>query len=97
MKVYLLFTGEYEQRIVHSVHSTESGAKAVDSRVRRDWPDKNDEADIDCHELDPSLCLVCGYDEEPHTRHPASFKHAFQPAAPSQSATPSEASPKRKP
>lgn len=78
MKVYLLFTGDYEQRGVHSVHSTEAEAKAVDARVRRDWQGKDSEPDIEEHELDARLCLMCGYEEHWHIEKPDTWKHPFQ-------------------
>lgn len=77
MKVFVLHTGDYEQRMIHSVHSTLEAAQAVDARVRRDWKDAATAPDIEEHELDPALCLTCGYDEALHVKSPDTFTHPF--------------------
>lgn len=79
MKLFILHTGEYEQRGIHSVHSTRENAVAVWERVTKDWHSsyKDDQADIEEHELDPSLCLKCGYDEGLHKKITGPTKHDF--------------------
>lgn len=79
MKLFVLFTGEYEARTIHSIHSSKEEAMAVDERVRRDWHDKDGPADIDEHDLDPAMCNICGYEQHWHITHPDTWKHAFEP------------------
>lgn len=78
MKVYVLQTGDYEQRGIHSIHSTRADAEAIDARVRRTHRDKDSSPDIDEWELGQELCDTCGYDEDLHTRRPEIFDHAFK-------------------
>lgn len=78
MKLFVLFTGEYEQRSIHSVHSSKADAISTDARVRREWNHSTGEADIEECELDPALCEVCGYDESLHIEHPDTWKHDFK-------------------
>lgn len=76
MKVFALYTGEYEARLVHSLHTRRADAEAVDALVRRDWHDRDAPADIEEYEIDPVLCAVCGYDEDLHINTEA-FPHPF--------------------
>jgi hypothetical protein len=76
-KVFILQTGEYEQRSIHSLHSTREEATAVDARVRRDWHDKDEKPDIEEYELDADLCSECGYKESLHLEHPDTWTHPF--------------------
>lgn len=76
-KVFVLFTGDYEQRGIHSMHSTREAAVTTDGKVRRTWSTAQEEPDIEEHELDENLCVECGYDEDMHIKHPDTWKHQF--------------------
>lgn len=70
MKAFLLFNGEYEQRFVHSVHSTREKAELVASICG------SESDDIEEHELDAEPCDRCGYGRDSHD---ASWSHPFVP------------------
>jgi hypothetical protein len=79
MKIFVLFFGEYEQRGIHSVHTSREIAEGVCRRVQRDWrPQDKSDPDIEEHELDPDLCAECGYEADLHTDHPRTRgEHSF--------------------
>jgi len=83
-KVFVLFTGDHEQRGIHSLHSSREEAVIVDSRVRKGWSTEADEPDIEEREIDPRLCQVCGYSEELHIKHPDTWTHPFAFSSPEQ-------------
>ena len=77
-RIFVFYTGEYEQRMIHSVHSAREEAVSVWERLQREYPssDRGD-PDIDEHVLDEDLCARCGYDEQLHIKNPDTWKHQF--------------------
>lgn len=83
MKVWVLYTGEYSDRFIHSIHSTEAKAQAIAKLVSGP---KEAEWDINEYEVNELLCSICGYPEDIHKygldpgRHPFTSDAGAKPA-----------------